>query len=246
MKIYLNSIQGIEDAIRTMYLSKRSWTREKDLRIRYLVESCTDRYGKPYEEVDEQIWEDFQKEFNKLVRWGKIHFTMLRFMDFSVTVDGLHRGATDDFDAHAKRLDNRIIRSSTRLATYTTEEISDWYKDKIVPTDVALAYLDIVTPDEITYENKVYVKSTNGYILKGMENSNDIKRGLYMMSLPMTFTFKINATEYAHIYKERGSKEGGANGGAAPELKLMIEELTDKIENWYPQLNRKLWLDILN
>ena len=241
MNVYLNSISGIEDALRTMYISKRNWSREKDIDIRKLVEASTNRHGQPYEDQTSIIWEKFQAEFNTLIKWGRIHFTMLRFMDFSVTVEGLHRGGTDDFDAHAKRLDNRIIRSSTRLATYETEEMSDWYKDKIIPTDVALAYLGITTPKEIEHDGQIYIKSTNGYILKGMENDKDVKRGLYMLSLPMTFTFKVNATEFAHIYKERGEL-----GNAAPELKLMIEELTDKIQEWYSQLNRELWLSILN
>ena len=245
MKVHLKEMHSILDAIRTMYMSKRTWSQEKEDEITALVEKSTDRYGKPYHSGSEAELE-FEKEVQKLFKWGAKHITMLRFLDCSVIVEGLHRGGTDDFDSHAKRLENRIIRSSTRLADYSSEEMSDWYKGKIVPTDVALAYLGIDTPDEIEYDGETYVKSTNGYIKKGLENNRDVKRGLYMLSLPMTFTFKVNIIELAHIYKERGSKEGGAHGTAAPELQDMIERLVDQVNDWYPQITRELLLKIEN
>ena len=245
MKVYLTEMHSILDSIRTMYMSKRSWSLEKENEIKKIIEKSTDRYGEPYHAgtVDE---EQFEKEVDKLFKWGKKHITMLRFLDCSVIVEGLHRGGTDDFDSHAKRLENRIIRSSTRLADYSSEEMSDWYKGKIVPTDVALAYIGINTPEEIEYDGGIYVRSTNGYIKKGLENNRDVKRGLYMLSLPMTFTFKVNIIELAHIYKERGSKEGGAHGTAAPELQDMIENLVDQVNSWYPQITRDLLLSIEN
>ena len=67
---------------------------------------------------------------------------MLRFEDISVVVEGLHRGATDDLDSHAKRMDNRIIRSSTRLADYHEGEVSEWYEDKIITWDEVLNILE--------------------------------------------------------------------------------------------------------
>lgn len=240
MKVYLNSITGIDDSIVSMYMSKRSWTREKELHIRNIVAQSTDRYGTPIK-VNNDIADEFEKEFNKVLKWGTKHFTMLRFIDFSVTVEGLHRGATDDFDSHAKRLDNRIIRSSTRLASYKKEEISEWYQDKIIPTDVALAYLGLSTPEEIEYNNETYVRGENGYIKKGMENIPDVKRGLYMLALPMNFIFKVNLTELAHIIKERD-----INSNSNPELKNMIEDLLSQIANRYSVINRELFYKILN
>lgn len=248
MEVRLTEMHSILDAIRTMYMSKRSWTYEKEQYLQSLVEYCTNRYGKPIDAkfINPEIKATFDEECRKLFKWGSKHITMLRFLDCSVIVEGLHRGGTDDLDAHAKRLENRIIRSSTRLATYETEEISEWYQDKIIPTDIALAYLGIETPNEITYDGRTYVKGTNGYIVKGMENNNDVKRGLYMLSLPMTFTFKVNITELAHIYKERGSSDGGAHGTAAPELQIMIEQLVDQVNEWYPWVTRELLLSIEN
>ena len=244
MKVYLTEMHSIRDALRTMYMSKRTWTPELEEEMKRIVDACTDRYGKPIETAPADMKEKFDKEVGKLLKWGRHHITMLRFLDMSVTVEGLHRGATDDLDSHAKRMDNRIIRSSTRLADYAENEISEWYQDKIIPTDIALDYLGIDTPDEIEHDGKTYVKAENGYIVKGMEKNRDVKRGLYMMALPMTFTFKVNITEFAHIYSERGSKEGGAHGTAAPELQDMIEELMDQLQSWYPGITRDYLLSV--
>lgn len=250
MKVYLTEMHSIEDAIRTMYLSKRTWTPELEEKIKTAVEHCTDRHGKPIElSKDDPLKKEFDNMVDKLFKWGKMHITMLRFLDISVIVKDLHRGATDDFDAHAKRMDNRIIRSSTRLANYQSDEMSDWYKDKIITDDKALDILGITLPEEIEYEGNIYVKAVNGYIIKGLENDKDVKRGLYMLSLPMTFTFKINITELAHVYIERGKsqKNGGmAHGTAAPELQEMIEDLIDQIHEWYPQIDREFLLKVEN
>lgn len=162
---------------------------------------------------------------DKLFKWGRRHMTMLRFIDLSFTVYGLHRGGQDDFDAHTMRLNNRIVRSSTRLADFFDGEVSDYYSDKIIPTDVALAYLGITTPEELEYEGRTYVRAVNGYIVKGMENSYDAKRGLYMLSIPSNFIFRVQLTEFAHIYKERN-----INGTANPELKQAVEKMADQIE----------------
>ena len=146
--------------------------------------------------------------------------------------------------SHAKRMDNRIIRSSTRLADYHEGEVSEWYEDKIITWDEVLKYLGTKIPGEISYYGDTYVRSNNGFIKKGLENNKDVKRGLYPLAIPMNFTFKINITELAHIYVERGSKDGGAHGTAAPELQIMIEDLINQIESWYPGINRELLLKI--
>ncbi len=241
-------MHSIRDAVRTLYFSKRTWTPELENKLQKIVEECTDLNGKPKNLSDDN---EYKKEFNnilcKLFKFGKHHITMLRFLDISVVVEGLHRGATDDLDAHAKRMDNRIIRSSTRLANYQSGEMSEWYEGKIIPTDMALKILSNELPEEIEYKGNTYIRAVNGYILKGEENKNDVKRGLYMLSIPMNFTFKINITELAHIYIERGmsKKNGGlAHGTAAPELQEMIEDLVDQISEWYPQITREFLLEV--
>lgn len=54
--------------------------------------------------------EKFNDWMERLTKWGWKHITMLRFIDFSITVEGLHRAGPDDWDAHAARFNNRIIR----------------------------------------------------------------------------------------------------------------------------------------
>jgi hypothetical protein len=241
LKVYLNSITGIDDAIVSMYMSKRSWTREKELDIRNTVARCTDRYGFPHQTQDIIAYDNFSKDFGKLIKWGTKHFTMLRFIDFSVTVEGLHRAGQDDWDSHSQRFNNRIIRSSTRLATFEDGEMSEWYKGKILPTDTALSILGLKVPDEIVYEENIYVKSVNGYILEEFKDNKDVKRGLYMLSIPSNFIFKVNLTELAHCIKERDE-----NGNANPEVKLFVEDLLSQITKTYYKINRELFYAIQN
>ena len=276
MEVRLNSISGIDDAIVSMFISKRSLTKELEDEIRYTCDDVLNRRGfiKPHaKEEDVQKLNDW---IDLSCKWGHKHITLLRYIDFSVTVEGLHRGGTDDFDSHAKRLENRIIRSSTRLSKFGYE-MSDYYKGKIIPTDLALQDVGIEVPEVIytdpsgktfsddmikswdigveddTYEicgkhGEVlslkavkYVKTVNGYIREDLKDNKDVERGLYMLSIPSSFEFKVNLTEYAHIYKLRGEM-----GGAHRELKDMIESLTDKIEGQFHQFNRELLMKIEN
>ena len=253
MDVRITEMHSIRDAIRSMYFSKRSWSRQKEFEIIEAVTESTYRDGQPHYYIFDKnhnaltpAQERFVDMVSKLFKWGQKHTTMLRFIDVSCVVDNLHRGAVDDFDSHAKRLENRIIRTSTRLSDYESGEMSDWYKEKILTTDMVLNDLGINLPDEVTHNGKEYVRSVNGYVLKGMEENKDVKRGLYMLSIPMSFSFKVNLVELAHIYRERGSKEGGANGTAAPELQEMMEKLMDELQRWYPMLTREYLLGIRN
>ena len=145
MNIYVNEINGIADAIVSMHMSKRSWTREKELEIRSVCEKVLTRAGRIAEDAEEEALTRYEAWMESLLKWGWRHITMLRFIDISVTVEGLHRAGQDDWDSHAARFNNRIIRSSTRLASFGYE-MSDWYQDKIMPTDVALAFLGMEAP----------------------------------------------------------------------------------------------------
>lgn len=240
MKIYVNEITGIADAIVTMFMSKRSWTREKETEIRNTCEAVLDRHGRILADADKEALEKYNTWLDSLVKWGWRHTTMLRFIDISVTVEGLHRAGQDDWDSHAARFNNRIIRSSTRLASFGYE-VSDWYSDKIIPTDTAFEYLGIDTPNTIEKDGITYVKTINGYIREDLKDSADVKRGLYMLSIPSNFIFKINLTEWAHVFKERNS-EGTAN----PEVKMCCEAIASQIEEIQPKFNRELFLKIKN
>lgn len=240
MKIYVNEITGIADAVVSMFMSKRSWTREKETEIRNTCEAVLDRHGRILENADKDALEKYNTWLESLVKWGWRHTTMLRFIDISVTVEGLHRAGQDDWDSHAARFNNRIIRSSTRLASFGYE-VSDWYSDKIIPTDTAFEYLGIDTPDTMEKDGVTYVKTINGYIREDLKDSADVKRGLYMLSIPSNFIFKINLTEWGHVFKERNS-EGTAN----PEVKMCCEAIASQIEEIQPKFNRELFLKIKN
>lgn len=245
MEVFLNRLDGWDDAILTMFYSKRTITREFEKAVRASVYDCTiqnPKFGPVGSLIEGDRWEEVREWVKTLMKWAPCHTTMGRFLDLSFTVYGMHRAGQDDWDAHAKRYNNRIIRSSTRLADFQGGEMSEYYADKIIPTDVALAMLGIVTPEEIQYEGDTYVRAVNGYILKGMENSKDVKRGLYMLSIPSNFIFKVDLTEFAHVYKERRE-----SGTANPEVKLACEAMASQLEkSSLGFINRDLLMKIKN
>ena len=214
MEVYLNSVHGLDDAIVSMFLSKRTLTRELEEDIRQTYYLLYEMDGYPmYMGASEELEKKFEKWKRSLFKWGWRHMTMLKFIDLSFTVYGLHRAGQDDWDSHAKRMDNRIIRSSTRLADFSEGEMSDYYKDKIIPTDQALNIID----------------------------DKDVKRGLYMLSIPSNFIFKINLAEFAHIYKERNK-----NGTANPEVKELAEKCLEQLSLFIPDIDSDYLLKIQN
>lgn len=243
MKVYLNSIQGIPDAITSMFMSKRTWTRDKEMEIRRICNRVLDRTGRfqigPFSKDPDVI--QYNEWLEKLCKWGRQHITMLKFIDLSFTVEGLHRGGQDDWDSHAKRFDNRIIRSSTRLAKFSNE-MSDYYKDKIVPTDEMAEFLGINLPDRvIAQDGQPYVKTVNGYVREDLKEDKDVLRGLYMLSIPSNFIYKVNLAEFAHVVKERNE-----NGHANPEVKKLCEESVKLLTAAQPMFTRELMLAIKN
>lgn len=233
MKVYLNEVTGLADALVSMYMSKRTWTRKLEEEIRrdckvtsiksFSVlseyESCKNRTEKRIESFCEFAWK---------------HITMLDFITLSVTVEGLHRAGQDDWDAHAYRFNNRIIRSSTRLADFSENEMSDFYKDKIIPTETALEMLGIEIPQTIERDGQTFVSAEGGYVREDLKNNRDAKRGLYRMCIPSNFIFKINLAQWAHVYKMR-NKDGSAN----PEVKEVAERIQDAVEEILPWFDRE-------
>ena len=146
-----------------------------------------------------------------------------------------------DIDAHARRFDNRIIRNSTRLADFSDGEMSDNYKGKIIPTDEALNILNIDIPDSFEFMGRTYYKSPNGYVKEEYKDNRDVKRGLYMLSIPSNFISKINLCEWGHVFKERNE-----NGGANPEVKEWAEEVMKQITDMHNQITRNYVLSIEN
>ena len=154
MEVYLNRIDGWDDAILSMFYSKRTVNRELEEHIRSTVYEATNAdpslgpIGEIVADPEAECNQEFFDWLNKLFKWCPRHTTMGRFLDLSFTVYGLHRAGQDDWDAHACRFNNRIIRSSTRLADFQSGEMSDYYVGKILPTDVALTALGIIRSDD--------------------------------------------------------------------------------------------------
>ena len=242
MKVSVNSITGFEDAFVAMYISKRSWTPELDKEIRDICDDVLDRHGNINTDCNKENFEKFNNWLVMLLKMGRKHITVLRYIDIAIMTEGLHRAGQDDVDAHARRFDNRIIRSSTRLATFDDDEMSDYYKDKVL-TDakVVKAVLGINMPEEIEYEGCKYVKSPNGYVKEEYKNNKDVKRGLYMLSIPSNFVAKINLCEWGHVFKERNE-----NGGANPEVKEWAEKVMELITSYHNQITRDYVLSIDN
>ena len=224
MKVYLNEITGLADALTSMYMSKRSWTRELEDSIRRDCNICkylNDEMSKAWSESKSRL----DKRLESFCKFAWKHTTMLDFITISVTVEGLHRAGQDDWDAHAYRFNNRIIRSSTRLADFSENELSDDYKDKVIPTESALDMLGIERPQTIERDGQTFVKTQGGYIREDLANNRDAKRGLYRLGIPSNFIFKCNLAQWAHVYKMRNK-----NSGANPEVKEVAEAIQDAIE----------------
>ena len=242
MEAYVNEIRGLADCICALYISKRNIDREKEGHLRDVCRVVLDNDGlvtdfsdiEFVEGIDHdtiQYYKDAYAEFNKLIKsvskWGKKHNTLLKYMDFSCSVYGLHRGAQDDFDAHAERLDSRIIRSSTRLAKFGHGEKSEWYEGKILSTDEALELMEKSMPEVLWVEDKKYVRCVNGYVLEEYKDDHDVLRGLYMLSIPSNFIFKCNIVQFAHIVAMRDKYSH-----AAPELRDMIESVLELLNKY--------------
>lgn len=232
MKVYLNEITGMADGIVTLYLSKRTWTPELDKEIR----ADWTLFSRHYDGDEElERWKRTEKRIETFCKYACKHTAMLDFVTISATVEGIHRAGQDDWDAHACRFNNRIIRASTRLADFAEGEMSDFYKGKIFPTDIALKeFFNTYLPETVKKNEQEYIKVPNGYVLKGMEDDRDVKRGLYMESIPSNFIFKCNMAQWAHVYRLRNK-----NGTANPEVKQLAEMLQDEIEKQMPWFDRK-------
>lgn len=237
----VTSITGFYGAFVSMFMSKRTWSPELDKEIEKVCDSILDNHGKIKTSVSSEDLEKFNKWLEMLLRMGKRHITTIRFLDIEILTQGLHRAGMDDVDSHARRFENRIIRNSTRLATFADGEMSDFYKDKILTDREACEILKMGLPDKIEYNGNTYVKSTNGYVLKEYENNKDVKRGLYMLSIPCNFIAKINLCEWGHVFKERC-----ADGGANPEVKEWAEQVMKQITEYHKEITRDYVLSIQN
>lgn len=241
MKATVTSIRGFDDLFVSMYLSKRTWTPDLDADIRDTCDRVVDSRGRLRERANACDVTKFGDWMQKALRMGVHHITILRFLDISIMTEGLHRAGQDDIDAHAARFNNRIIRNSTRLATFDDGEFSDFYKDKVLTCQQAMAILGIEVPDRLEFDGHMYVKSPNGYVLEEYADDKDVKRGLYMLGIPSNFISKINLCEWGHVFKQRNNA-----GHANPEVKLWAESVTEQAHQFHEQFTRDFILSIEN
>ena len=274
MEITHIALSGYDDMVRAIYMSNKKYNDELEMKItrgEYLRRLSPEKRKKlGLLTNDNEIYNEYRKMidiafniacgtlYNKTDEKGAItpdqiqlcHSTIGRFLDISCTVNGLHRGATDDFDAHARRLDSRIVRRSTRTNSPDEIVLSDWYKDKVIPfgdldgctvTEVTNITentdCEIRLPPTIIVNNKVYRKSRFGYVADEFKDNYDVLRGLTPLGMSNLFTFKCNITEWAHITKLR---EPGTH--AAPELQQMIQMINQAIEQMEPRLDHDFWM----
>ena len=83
MKVTVNSITGFEDAFVAMYISKRTWTPELDKEIRNTCNNVIDEYGHLKEKCTEENLKKFNGWLSTLLKMGRKHITVLRFIDIS-------------------------------------------------------------------------------------------------------------------------------------------------------------------
>lgn len=242
MEVTLNNVRGIEDAMVSLYISKGNYTKalNDEIRADCVANTYSNGMVKPIinivDETEDMIESRcrFDERFAKVIKYGQMHTTLIKFIDFSFVVERLHRGAQDDLDSHAERFDNRIIRQSTRLGAFDGS-VSEYYTNKILTLDQFIKLYNVDIPDEIeidngeTGEKDTYVRSVGGYINKSYldehpEESQDVKRGLYNLAIPSTCIVKCDLCEFAHVYKMRNK-----DSHAHPELRQMIESLARKL-----------------
>lgn len=241
MKVYLNEITGLADAAVSLLLSKRSWTREKEINIRKFFREETTIYGTCATDCNPS--KKFCEWMDKIIKYGvqEHHTEILRGIEFSFTVEGLHRAGQDDWDAHVRRF-QQCVRSSTRLAEFSNGEKSDYYQGKILYPFEALEKVGWGIPTEIKVDGYKYVITNFGYVREDLKDDKDVKRGLYPLAIPSNFTFKCTYADLGHIIQLRDSVAGNAN----PEVQQVADEikrLVTEANNWLGENLNKIQSD---
>ena len=239
MQVKVLEISGYVPAIAAMYMTNRNLTPEKLQHIIDTVDACTDMRGFVSDtcpQVDE-FYDYLLKTINYGIKSG--HHQILKFIDITIHMDGLHRGAQDDYDAHAARMN--IIRATTRsMKGADHPELSDFYKDKII------AFNDLpFVPDKFTLNGEDWVSTPWGYVMKKHENDPDVRRGLTPLGVSSNNISKVPYGEHLqHIYDLR--REDASGKKANPELReameLMRKDLTFKCKPLGEYLG-KVWVE---
>jgi len=207
------------------------------------IEGATNRWGF-VKDMDTPEAAAFKGYMDKIVKYGIAHEheTILDFIKVTIFMEDLHRGALDDYDAHAKRLD--IIRSSTRANKKFSGKdalISDWYQGKIL----TFQELDKIGngpefADTIEHDGYNWTKTPWGYVREDYANDADVLRGLVPLSLACDNVSTVSYRNLRHIYhlRRRGTH-------ASPELQDAVEQIREELNAKCPILGHylgKVWV----
>lgn len=252
MAITLTEVNGLAAADASLKQSKRSFKMEQYQEVMKLIYNHSDYRGfiLPPSNDPGRNTQRYQDEHNKIVemlnklaKWGagvgqessgtwidSGHETLLRYIDLTFIVENCGYATVADLDAHVMRFNNRIIRSSSRIAKYDELETSWWYQDKNLGLAEVANVIGLEFPEKFTDKNgKVWVRAQNGYVPEGFDNNGDYTRGNYPLHIPMNAICKINLFDLRHVYKRRN-----AYTHATQELRHDIEGLADQVEAAIP------------
>jgi hypothetical protein len=249
MQFRLAKISGIDDAIVSLFMSKRSYTLEKADNVRRIVAQHSDEAGfihLPESNTPESVqlcdWLTKITKYGTQLGYKRNHATILRFIDFTVETIGLHKAGMGDLDAHSQRMNNRIIRASSRLAEFSSNEKSDFYNNKVLSVgEASKSISSIGLPETIDINDVGFRFNGFGYVRIDCWNDQDVQRGTYMLSIPSDAVWKADFIGLKHIYAMRNT-----HTHAHPELADGMEQLALQIERALPTLGKALtcdWVD---
>jgi hypothetical protein len=251
MKAQVIEISGYTGAFMSLYMTGKNVDEARLKDILNTISCCTDRYGcliddNEYVMNKEEEFDKFSSYMDKVIKYGiqHEHETLLDFIKITIFMQDLHRGAMDDYDSHAKRMD--IIRSSTRANKKSSggaAGLSDWYADKVMTFDEMLEHNsmgDQIFEGEIELSDGVWIKTPWGYVREEYVNNPDVLRGLVPLGLACDNVSTVSYRNLRHIYHLR--REGTH---ASPELQEAMEQVRDDLRIKCPTLGDmlgKVWV----
>ncbi|KUK53788.1 MAG: hypothetical protein XD78_0885 [Desulfotomaculum sp. 46_296] len=253
MQFRLVKVAGVDDAIISLFMSKRSYTCEKADNVRRTVAKYSDHAGfihLPDNDTQEtaQIrdWLENITKYGAQLGYKRNHETILRFIDFTVETVGLHKAGMGDLDAHAQRMNNRIVRSSSRLAEFASGEKSEFYDEKVMSVGEVISLMreskaEVNIPETVEINGVDYRFNGFGYIRKGYCDDQDVIRGTYMLSIPSDSIWKADFIGMKHIYAMRNK-----HTHAHPELRDGMEQVAGQIEQALPIVGKAITNEWVN
>ncbi len=227
MLVKLREIGGIAAALADLHITRGKWTPETDARIYGMVETCCTTRGKLVLEIP-----DYPSVCATLVKHATTgpepHHTILAPIEIHAIVDGISRGAQDDFDSHAGRL-LYIMRQSSRRSSMG--ELAPWYQDRIASPEE----LGLELPDVVERNGQQWIHTTNGYVRAEYAGQRDTERGLRRLGDASMFAFGVNLDNLRHIWHERRP-----GSGAHADVQEMMGLLRAEIVAWQPWIGELL------